>query len=184
MEEHGERLEVDPKENIVISRRSFFGSLMLIGSAGMGAILAVPVLRYVLYPLYAKSSNTVWSLIGKMEHFSDLSKPVMAPLDLKQIDGWREVDSSQTVYVTKSAEGDMKVLSSICPHMGCTIAWREGHDDFYCPCHGSVFERDGKHVSGPSPRGMDPLPNKAEDGNLLVKFEYFRENVPNREVLS
>jgi menaquinol-cytochrome c reductase iron-sulfur subunit len=184
MEEHAELVGVDPKESIVISRRSFFGSLMLIGSAGMGAILAVPVLRYVLYPLVAKSSKSVWSPIGKMEKFSNLSKPVMAPLDLKQIDGWREVESSQTVYVTKSTGGDLQVLSSICPHMGCTIAWREAHSDFYCPCHGSVFEPDGKHVSGPSPRGMDPLPNKAEDGNLLVKFEYFRENVPNREVLS
>ena len=184
MQEPVELLEVDPRETIVISRRSFFGGLLLIGSAGMGAVLAIPVLRYVLYPLYAKSSKSIWSPVGKMAAFSNLSKPVMAPLDLKQVDGWREVDSSQTVYVTKSAQGELQVLSSICPHMGCTIAWREGQHDFYCPCHGSVFEPDGTHVSGPSPRGMDPLPNKAADGNLLVKFEYYRENVPNREVLS
>ncbi|MGD0648065.1 MAG: Rieske (2Fe-2S) protein [Acidobacteriaceae bacterium] len=100
------------------------------------------------------------------------------------MDGWREVDSSETVYVTRDAEGTLAVLSSICPHMGCTVSWRDGPHDFYCPCHGSVFEADGKHVSGPSPRGLDPLPNKVEDGKLLVKFEYFRENVPNREVLS
>jgi hypothetical protein len=31
---------------------------------------------------------------------------------------------------------------------------------------------------------MDPLPHKIVDGKLMVKFEYFRENVPNREVLS
>lgn len=184
MQEPVELLEVDPRETIVISRRSFFGSLLMIGSAGMGAILSVPVLRYVLYPLYAKSSKSIWSPLGKMTKFSNLSKPVIAPLDLKQVDGWREVDSSQTVYVTKSTQGELQVLSSICPHMGCTIAWREGQHDFYCPCHGSVFEPDGTHVSGPSPRGMDPLPNKSEDGNLLVKFEYYRENVPNREVLS
>jgi menaquinol-cytochrome c reductase iron-sulfur subunit len=119
-----------------------------------------------------------------MGAFSNLSKPILAPLDLKQIDGWREVDSSQTVYVTKDPQGQLGVLSSICPHMGCTVAWRQGQDDFYCPCHGSVFKADGTHVSGPSPRGMDPLPHKIADGKLMVKFEYFRENVPNQEVLS
>ena len=60
----------------------------------------------------------------------------------------------------------------------------EGQDDFYCPCHGSVFKADGTHVSGPSPRAWTRFPHKVEDGKLLVKFEYFRENVPNREVLS
>jgi menaquinol-cytochrome c reductase iron-sulfur subunit len=184
MEQQVTLREVDPQKNIVISRRSFFGTLLLVGSAGMGAILAVPVLRYILYPLYAKSSKTIWSAIGEMTSFSNLSKPIMVPLELKQVDGWREVDSSQTVYVTKSAQGKLQVLSSICPHMGCTVGWRDSQHDFYCPCHGSVFEPDGKHVSGPSARGMDPLPNKIEGEKLMVKFEYFRENVPNREVLS
>jgi Rieske Fe-S protein len=184
MDEQVTLQEIDPKKNIVVSRRSFFGALLLVGSAGMGAILAVPVLRYILYPLYAKSSKDVWSPIGAMDLFGNLSKPILTSLDLKQVDGWREVDSSETVYVTKDAGGTLAVLSSICPHMGCTVAWRDGQHDFYCPCHGSVFEADGKHVSGPSPRGLDPLPNKVEDGKLLVKFEYFRENVPNREVLS
>ena len=175
---------VSNKDVIVINRRSFFGVLLGIGTAGMGALLAVPVLRYVLYPLYAKASKSVWTSIGSMAGFSDLSKPILKPLDLKQVDGWREVDSSQTVYVTKAANGEMQVLSAICPHLGCAVAWRKSHNDFLCPCHGSVFEADGKHVSGPSPRGLDPLPHKVVDGKLMVKFEYFRENVPNREVLS
>ncbi len=184
MEQHSTIQEVDPKKNIVVSRRSFFGALLCVGAAGMGAILAVPVLRYVLYPLYAKSSKDTWSPIGEKGAFSNLSKPILTPLDLKQVDGWREVDSSQAVYVTKDPQGQLGVLSSICPHMGCTVAWRQGQNDFYCPCHESVFRADGTHVSGPSPRGMDALPHKIVNGKLMVKFEYFRENVPNQEVLS
>jgi menaquinol-cytochrome c reductase iron-sulfur subunit len=172
------------KDVIIINRRSFFGVLLGVGTAGMGALLAIPVLRYVLYPLYARASKSVWTPIGGMEEFADLSKPILKPLDLKQVDGWREVDSSQTVYVTKGADGKMAVLSAICPHLGCSINWQKGQEEFFCPCHGSVFKPDGKRVSGPSPRGMDPLPNKVVDGKLMVKFEYFRENVPNREVLS
>lgn len=177
--------EANPhKDVIVINRRSFFAVLLGIGAAGMGALLAVPVLRYVLYPLYAKASKGAWTPIGNMEEFSDLSNPILKPIALKQVDGWREVDSSQTVYVSKGADGKLEVFSSICPHLGCTVAWRKTQDDFFCPCHGSVFEPDGKHVSGPSPRGLDTLPHKVVDGKLMVKFEYFRENVPNQEVLS
>jgi menaquinol-cytochrome c reductase iron-sulfur subunit len=172
------------KDVIVINRRSFFGVLLGIGAAGMGALLAVPVLRYVLYPLYAKTSKSIWSLVGAMDDFSDLAQPILKPIDLKQVDGWREVDSSQTVYVVKGADGKLQVLSAICPHMGCTVAWHKGQNEFVCPCHGGRFSSDGKNVFGPPPRGMDPLPNKVEDGKLMVKFEYFRENVPNREVLS
>lgn len=176
--------ESTSKDVIVINRRSFFAVLLGIGTAGMGALLAVPVLRYVLYPLYAKSGKSTWSPIGTMDEFSDLSQPILKPLDLKQLDGWREVDSSQTVYVTRGADGKLAVLSAICPHLGCSVAWQRAQSQFVCPCHGGRFSADGKHVSGPPPRGMDPLPNKVVDGKLMVKFEYFRENVPNREVLS
>ncbi|HEY6447829.1 MAG TPA: ubiquinol-cytochrome c reductase iron-sulfur subunit [Acidobacteriaceae bacterium] len=184
MDQPGKTQIIDPKRNIVVSRRSFFGALLCVGAAGMGAILAVPVLRYILYPLYAKSTKDTWSPIGDAVAFSNLSQPILAPLDLKQVDGWREIDSSQTVYVTKDPQGQLGVLSSICPHMGCTIAWHQNQSEFYCPCHGSIFKPDGTHVSGPSPRGLDPLPHKIEDGKLLVKFQYFRENVTNQEVLS
>jgi menaquinol-cytochrome c reductase iron-sulfur subunit len=185
MEQESKIQESDAsKDVLVINRRSFFAVLLGIGTAGMGALLAIPVLRYVLYPLYAKSSKSTWSPIGSMDEFSDLSQPLLTPLALQQLDGWREVDSAQTVYVTKGPQGELQVLSSICPHMGCTVAWDKSQDQFICPCHGGRFAPDGKRVFGPPPRGMDPLPHKVVDGKLTVQFEYFRENVPNQEVLS
>lgn len=185
MEQENKVRQTFAKEDvIVINRRSFFGVLLGIGTAGMGALLAIPVLRYVLYPLYAKSDKGTWSPLGTMDKFTSLSPPLLTPLSLQQLDGWREVDSSQTVYVTKSAQGELQVLSAICPHMGCTVAWDASHDEFVCPCHGGRFAADGKYVSGPPPRGLDVLPHKVEDGKLMAKFEYFRENVPNQEVLS
>ena len=171
------------KAKVVFNRRSFFGALLGIGTAGMGALLGIPVLRYVLYPLYAKSSKSGWSVIGKSSDFADLTAPQLKTIDFRQLDGWREVDSSQSVYVTKGLDGELKVLSAICPHLGCSVSWQKGQDEFVCPCHGGRFAPDGKHISGPPPRGMDPLPNKVEDGNLMVRFEYFRSNAPNRQIL-
>jgi menaquinol-cytochrome c reductase iron-sulfur subunit len=150
----------------------------------MGALLAVPVLRFVLYPLYTKSRQAEWSAVGSLDEFSNLTQPLRKTVDVTQRDGWREVVSSQSVYVTKGSDGKLKVLSAICPHLGCSVSWQSAHDGFVCPCHGGRFTPDGTHISGPPPRGMDVLTHRFEDGKLLVHFQYFRSNVRNQEVLS
>ncbi len=172
------------KDVIIINRRSFFGGLMAIGSIGMGALLSVPVLRYVLYPLYAKASGTEWSDVGSVSEFAGGTEPVRKTITFAQRDGWREVVSAQSVYVHRSGDGNFKVLSAICPHLGCSVSWQQGQEEFVCPCHGGRFAPDGKHISGPPPRGMDPLPTRINNGKLQVHFEYFRSNVPNQEKLS
>lgn len=172
------------KDVIVINRRSFFGALVAISSAGMCAILAVPVLRYVLYPLYAKASGTDWSDVGELREFVDSKAPVRKTITFAQRDGWREVVSAQSVYVSRAGEGQLEVLSAICPHLGCSVSWQKGQDEFACPCHGGRFMPDGKHVSGPPPRAMDRLPTRVKGDKLQVRFEYFRSNVPNQEKLS
>jgi Rieske Fe-S protein len=172
------------KDVIVINRRSFFGGLMAVGSVGMGALLSVPVLRYILYPLYAKSAGTEWSDVGPVSEFGAGTEPVRKTITFAQRDGWREVVSAQSVYVNRTGDGNFQVLSAICPHLGCSVSWQKGQGEFVCPCHGGRFAPDGKHVSGPPPRGMDPLPTRIENGKLQVHFEFFRSNVPNQEKLS
>jgi menaquinol-cytochrome c reductase iron-sulfur subunit len=175
---------VDKTDAIVINRRSFFGALVAIGSAGMGAILAIPVLRYVLYPLNSRASETEWSDVGEPGEFADSKAPVHKTITFAQRDSWREVVSSQSVYVNRTADGRFEVLSAICPHLGCSVSWQQGQNEFVCPCHGGRFAPDGKHVNGPPPRAMDGLPTRVRDGKLQVHFEFFRSNVPNQEKLS
>lgn len=167
-----------------IGRRSFFVGLLGIGSAGVGALLAIPVLRYVLYPLTTKSRQRSWSALGALDQYNNPSEPVRKTVTFSQRDGWRQLVSAQSVYVTHSSEGKVEVLSAICPHLGCTISWQPGRDHFICPCHGSVFDADGKLIAGPAPRNMDKLQARIENGQLEVEFEYFRPNVPNQELMS
>lgn len=185
MEQRTETQNTDgTKDVIIINRRSFFGGLMAVGSIGMGALLSVPVLRYILYPLYAKASGSEWSDVGPVSDFAGSTGPVRKTITFAQRDGWREVVSAQSVYVHPSADGTFKVLSAICPHLGCSVSWQKGQNEFVCPCHGGRFAPNGKHISGPPPRGMDPLPTRVQDGKLQVHFEFFRSNVPNQEKLS
>ncbi len=185
MEQQIERVNAaGQKDVIIINRRSFFGALMAVGSLGMGAILSVPVLRYVLYPLYAKASGTEWSDVGEMNEFANATGPVRKTINFAQRDGWREVVSSQSVYVSRNADGQLEVLSAICPHLGCSVSWQQAQTEFVCPCHGGRFKADGQHVFGPPPRAMDKLTTRVQDNKLQVRFQYFRSNVPNQEKLS
>lgn len=169
---------------VVINRRSFFGALLGIGVAGMGAILAVPVLRYVLYPIYARASGGGWSDVGELGEFTGSKEPVRKTITFTQRDGWREVVSAQSVYVGRADDGQLHVLSAICPHLGCSVSWQANHDKFVCPCHGGEFKAGGQRISGPPPRAMDRLRTQVKDGKLQVHFQYFRSNVPNQETLS
>ena len=175
--------EVDSKQNIIVSRRSFFGTLLCLGSAGMGAILAVPVLRYILYPLYSKAAGTEWSDVGDVSEFTESKQPVRKTITFKQRDGWREVVSAQSVYVTH-ADNQLVVLSAVCPHLGCSVSWQAGQQKFICPCHGGEFKADGLRILGPPPRAMDRMPTQVKNGKLQVHFQYFRSNVSNQEKIS
>jgi menaquinol-cytochrome c reductase iron-sulfur subunit len=167
-----------------MGRRSFFAGLLGVSTAAVGALLSIPVLRYVLYPLTTKTRMRSWSSLGKASQYRTEPAPVRKTVTFSQQDGWRQLVSAQSVYVTQGADGKVEVLSAICPHLGCTVSWQPGHDRFVCPCHGSEFAADGRHLAGPSPRGMDRLPTRVENGELEVQFEYFRPNVPNQELMS
>jgi len=165
-------------------RRSFLGVLLGLGTAGVGALLSVPLVRFTLHPILAKTTETAWSDLGAADEFAALTSPVKRLITVEQRDGWRKMVSEKSVYVTQGAGGQPRVLSSICPHLGCVIGLNEAKGQFVCPCHVGVFAPDGTLVSGPPPRAMDELETKVEDGRLKVRHQYFRQLVPTKEVLA
>lgn len=46
-------------------------------------------------------------------------------------------------YVVNDA-GEIRALSSVCTHLGCTLHFREGWRDLRCPCHGASFDLKGQ----------------------------------------
>jgi menaquinol-cytochrome c reductase iron-sulfur subunit len=172
-----------PSEPSLKNRRSFLGVLLGLGSLFMGALLAVPLIRFALFPLLRKTTELKGSSVGELAEFSQLSEPAMRTIQIEQVDGWRKAMSEKAVYVTKDAQGQLRVLTSICPHLGCTVPWNKEKKQFVCPCHGGTFAADGTRVSGPSLRGMDTLETSVQDGQLVVRFQYFRQLVPDKEIV-
>jgi menaquinol-cytochrome c reductase iron-sulfur subunit len=167
----------------VRSRRSFLGVLLGVGSALVGALLAVPLIRFALFPLIRRTTDVKNSPLGPLSGFSSITEPVMRTIQIEQVDGWRKAISEKAVYITKDQQGQLQVLTSVCPHLGCTVPWNKDRKQFVCPCHGGTFMPDGTRVSGPSLRGMDALETSVADGQLTVRFQYFRQLVSDKEVI-
>ncbi|MGA2694907.1 MAG: Rieske (2Fe-2S) protein [Terriglobales bacterium] len=165
-------------------KRSFLAALLGIGAATMTAVLALPLMRYVLFPLVAKTTEIQWSDIGPVAELQPGSAPVKRLIQVEQRDGWRKLVSEKAVYVVQDGSGKLRVLSPICPHLGCSVGWQEASNHFVCPCHGGTFAEDGTRISGPPRRSMDTLETKIEDGVLKVHYQYFQQLVPTRQVVS
>ena len=60
-------------------------------------------------------------------------------------------------FVVREA-GRIYAMYARCTHLGCTVNWFPGLRIFKCPCHGSTFDSDGKWISGPARKDLQPLP--------------------------
>lgn len=79
----------------------------------------------------------------------------------------RPEGSSRTYYVLALDAGDFAVVSPICKHQGCTV--EIARDRLECPCHGSMYARDGTVLRGPTQAPLDRYPTElSEDGVLTI----------------
>lgn len=134
-----------------VSRRDFFNQIAggALGIAGLGA--AVVTVKYlspnVLFepPTSFRIGSPDDYLVNSVTYFED-----------------------QQVYVVRTEPG-FYAESAVCTHLGCITKWNPEANLIQCPCHGSIYKRNGTVVHGPAPR---PLPHFAlrlmPDGTLLV----------------
>jgi menaquinol-cytochrome c reductase iron-sulfur subunit len=76
------------------------------------------------------------------------------------------------------------LFSPICPHLGCFYNYNADANKFQCPCHGSQFDFEGAHISGPAARGLDPLPMRERNGQAEVTWIRYAPTIPARIVVS
>jgi menaquinol-cytochrome c reductase iron-sulfur subunit len=165
----------------VAERRSFLRTLLVSVGGLVSATLAFPLVRFATFPLRVREDETSWSDVGKIDEFVSLAEPAVRTINVERTDGWRSSAVQNGVYVVPGESGKLKVLSSVCPHLGCAVRWIDKKERFICPCHGGTFTKTGVHVAGPPLRAMDELESKVENGILKVRFQYFRELAANKE---
>lgn len=153
------------RDQIDNSRRSFLGLLPLGVLAGVVASIGGAAFRFLRPRLSAPSDQ--WLDVAPVAELSG-PQPLAKKIVAEQISGWAATTEEHHVFVLPQKNN--QVLSTICPHAGCEVAWEQTTNRFACPCHDSYFAADGSRLSGPSPRGLDALPARVQDGKLQVQY--------------
>jgi Rieske Fe-S protein len=159
------------------SRRKFLILVPLGILGGIAATMLTAAIRF-LRPR-SLSSTVAWSDVGPVDSFQG-EKPLLKRILAEHQAGWSTSLEEHFVYVLP--EKQTVVVSSVCPHEGCNVAWNDGASGFVCPCHDSLFASDGSRLKGPARRGLDPLPSREENGILQVQYLSFVNNTADREI--
>ncbi len=83
------------------------------------------------------------------------------------------------------SDGGLLALWWKCPHLGCTVPWKQDfispHDPlrrrgwFNCNCHGSTYTKAGVRIFGPATRSMDTMELAVNtDGSITVQTSKVR----------
>jgi len=147
------------------SRRSFLKILPLGVLAGVFASIGGAAFRF-LRPRLAAASDR-WLDVANVSELSG-PQPITRKVVAEHIAGWAVTTEEHNVFVLP-ANGN-QVLSAVCPHEGCEVAWQQNTNRFACPCHESYFAADGSRISGPARRALDTLPARVQDGKLQVQY--------------
>ncbi len=137
-----------------MNRREFLtyawgGALLLVaGATGVG-------LFQFLYPRFKAGEFGGEFILG----------PVAA---LPSTDAPPEGITAGKFWLVNTTDEGVKALYMVCTHLGCLYKWEPSTVRFECPCHGSMFSREGYYIKGPAPRSLDRFETSEVGGELVV----------------
>jgi menaquinol-cytochrome c reductase iron-sulfur subunit len=148
------------------SRRGFFKYLVNGIGATIAAILAIPLGGFYALPAL-KKAKLIWKECGAVEDFTvgEIKLVPLKPLERRQ---WPEDWGTEAAFVYRRDDGSFVVYNLHCTHVGCPVNWSPQAKRFFSPCHGGVFDADGRVLAGPPPRPLDRYEVKIENGVLYA----------------
>jgi menaquinol-cytochrome c reductase iron-sulfur subunit len=152
------------------TRRDMLMKIGLVLNGIVGAILAVPVLRYILSPAsHARGGGySSWIPIGDLKEFP-ATETRLATYRNPVATSWDGATADIACWVRNLDGTKFQVFASNCAHLGCPVRWFPQSHLFMCPCHGGAYYEDGSRASGPPERGLFELHYKIENGKLFIK---------------
>jgi menaquinol-cytochrome c reductase iron-sulfur subunit len=151
------------------SRRTFLFKLSLALNGAVGAVLAVPVLGYLLGPALKRDQEyKSWVALGAVDVFPegetrlvDYRNPVTTASDGET--------GNIACWVRRIQGSKFQVFAINCAHLNCPVRWFPQSRLFMCPCHGGAYYEDGSRASGPPERGLFEYEYSIVNGKLLIK---------------
>jgi len=150
------------------TRRAFLFKLSLLVNGAVGAVLAVPIIGYLLGPVLKKgSSYNSWIALGALSDFPEgetrlvsYRNPVTTP--------WDGQTGDIPCWVRRVSGTTFQVFAINCAHLGCPVRWFAQSKLFLCPCHGGAYYADGSRASGPPERGLFEYEHRVTGDKLMI----------------
>ncbi|MGD8605414.1 MAG: ubiquinol-cytochrome c reductase iron-sulfur subunit [Anaerolineales bacterium] len=151
-----------------IERRQFMSLSTWAIGALIGAGMFVPAIYYLIGPALAQEDEGDWIRLGAVSKV-ELGTPTLFRATVERQTGWILNQEEITLYVLTEDGQNFIAMSNICTHLGCRVRWIGDQDQFFCPCHNAVFDKEGTVVSGPPPRPLERREVRIEDDQIYVR---------------
>ena len=153
-----------------MNRREVFLKIGLAFNGLVGAVLAIPIVRYLLSPVTRgrKASYETWLSLGSIDQFPS-GQTRLAAYRNPVANAWDGETANVACWVRHIDAGSFQVFAINCAHLGCPVRWFPQSSLFMCPCHGGAYYEDGSRASGPPERGLFEYAFKIANGKLLIK---------------
>jgi Rieske Fe-S protein len=160
-------------EGETVSRRRFMTGTVHAAGGIAAAAFTLPAVGLAVGPVFEKK-ETHWESMGPIADFPD---DTYIPRTLTLVRGIGDVGKS-TVYIRKfNAQIDTEprdqyneyiAISTRCMHLGCPVRYVDASERFICPCHGGVYDKEGKVAGGPPVRPLDRFYTRVRGDTLEI----------------
>ncbi len=153
--------------------------MMTLVAHGAGATAAMaftlPALGFAAGSAIFERPKVRWEAVGSPDDFTD---DTYTPKVVTTVANVGEVGKT-TVYIRRynpdidaAKFEEFVVLTTRCMHLGCPVRYTAAAQKFICPCHGGVYDFEGKVEGGPPVRPLDRFYNRIRNGQLEIGPRY------------
>ena len=158
-------------EGETVTRRRFMEGTALAAGGIATAAFTLPALGFAIGPMLEDTSRENWQSVGPEADFNEqtyVQRVINIVADIGD-------PGKTTVYVRRfnpsrdSARNEDQpyvAVSTRCAHLGCPVRYIQASKKFVCPCHGGVYDFEGRVVGGPPVRPLDRFYTRVREGRV------------------
>jgi menaquinol-cytochrome c reductase iron-sulfur subunit len=163
-------------EGETVTRRRFMTGITHGAGAIAAGAFALPAIGFAIGPIF-EEHEIPWQDIGATD---DFPADTYTPVTITITEGIGEAGRS-TAYVRKRGDKDTDkpdqynqyiAISTRCMHLGCPVSFKAAAERFICPCHGGVYDFEGKVDGGPPVRPLDRFYTRVVAGRVQLGKRY------------
>lgn len=155
-------------EKTKLSRKNFL-QVVVVGIGGvLTALYGIPAIAYVVMPALKKDKSNDWLRLGPTSKVEP-GTPTLFSVKIERQTGWIVNEEEIMVYIYTEDGRNYESISNVCTHLGCRVRWIDEQQQFFCPCHNGVYDKQGNVLAGPPPRPLARYELNIKDEDIYIK---------------